>query len=129
MILIDLWLSNVKDNGKGDLSIMFIGNKCDLKNNREVTVEEVELKAKEYGADFIEVSALSVENIQKAFEILIRKMAKLEIEDYEKKYNKLKKDYDILKKDYDILKNELDKAKNIISNLDNKFKENLNEIN
>ncbi len=129
MILIDLWLSNVKDNGKGDLSIMFIGNKCDLKNNREVTVEEVELKAKEYGADFIEVSALSGENIQKAFEILIRKMAKLEIENYEKKYNKLKKDYDILKKDYDILKNELDKAKNIISNLDNKFKENLNEIN
>ena len=114
MILIDLWLSNVKDNGKGDLSIMFIGNKCDLKNNREVTVEEVELKAKEYGADFIEVSALSGENIQKAFVILIRKMAKLEIEDYEKKYNKLKKDYDILKKDYDILKSELDKAKNII---------------
>ena len=126
----DYWLRYAKDYGKEDVSIMFIGNKCDLKkNNREVTEEEVELKAKKYGANFIEVSALSGENIQQAFEILIRKMVNLEMEDYETKYNKLKKNYDILKKDYDILKNELDKDKNIISNFDNKFKENLNEIN
>ena len=64
------------------------------------------------------------------------KESKNESNNIKDKYDKLKKDYDILKKNYDKLKNdndklndELNKAKNIISNIENKVKENLKEIN
>ena len=68
----------------------------------------------------------------------LKKVKKLKDESnhYKSEYDKLKKDYDILKKNYDKLKNdndklndELNKAKNIISNIENKVKENLKEIN
>ena len=109
----------------------------DLKDGREITVEEGELKAKKYGADYIETSAVSGENIEKALEILIRRVTKIGTEDfYKSAYNKLKRDYDKLKKDYDKLKkdndnlsNELNKVKLTNFNNEDKLKKNLNEIN
>ena len=119
-----------KEVENSDIPMVIIGNFCDLKDKREVTVEEGELKAKKYGADFIETSALSGENIQKAFEILMRKVTKVWTADfYKKEIDKLKKNNDKLKEDNAKLNNELNKAKNIISNFEKKVQGNLNEIN
>ena len=143
---IDSWIKLLKEAIKDNIPIIIIGTQCDLEDYREITVEEGELKAREYGADFIETSALSGEKILKAFEILMRRVTKIGTEDYYKSvYDKLKRDYDklkadndndILKKDYDKLKkdndnltNELNKVKLTNFNNEDKLKKNLNEIN
>ena len=142
---IDSWIKILKEAIKDNIPIIIIGTKCDLKDDREITVEEGELKAKEYGADFIETSALSGENILKAFEILMRRVTKIGTEDYyksvydklkrdydklkadndtdilKKNYDKLKEDNDKLKKDYDILKKDYDKLKKDNDNLSNEL--------
>jgi len=134
--IIDKWIKLSKEVENNEIPMVIIGNCCDLKDKREVTVEEGELKAMKYRADFIETSALSGENIQKAFEILMKKMAKIGMEDYKSKYDKLKEDFDILMQNYDKLKedneklsNELNKNKYSIFNFEDKLKLNLNEIN
>ena len=141
---VDEWINFFKESENSDVPIIIIGNRCDLKDKREVSVEQGELKAKKYGADFIETSALSGLNIDKAFKILIKKVIKIEVKEplsnenkkLKIEYEKLQKDYETLKKNYDKLKDdndklndELNKAKNIISNIENKVKENLKEIN
>ena len=99
---IDSWIKILKEAIKDNIPIIIIGTKCDLNDYREITVEEGELKAKEYGADFIETSALSGKNILNAFEILMRRVTKIGTEDYYKSvYGKLKKDYNKLKLDND----------------------------
>ena len=134
--IIDKWIKLSKEVENSDIPMVIIGNCCDLQDKREVTVEEGELKAMKYRADFIETSALSGENIQKAFEILLKKMAKIGMEDYKSKYDKLKEDFDVLMQNYDKLKedneklsNELNKNKYSIFNFEDKLKLNLNEIN
>ncbi|KAK2971402.1 hypothetical protein RJ640_025352 [Escallonia rubra] len=51
---------------------MLVGNKCDLENIREVSVEEGKGLAEEEGLFFIETSALDSTNVIAAFEIVIR---------------------------------------------------------
>ncbi|KAG8387242.1 hypothetical protein BUALT_Bualt02G0001100 [Buddleja alternifolia] len=53
---------------------MLVGNKCDLENIREVSVEEGKSLAEEEGLFFTETSALDSTNVQKAFEIVIREI-------------------------------------------------------
>ena len=53
---------------------MLIGNKCDLEDQREITKEQGEEKAKSFGFSFIETSALSGENLEKGFEMLIKEI-------------------------------------------------------
>ena len=133
---IDEWIGLLKEAENNDIPMIIVGNRCDLKKERKVTVEECELKAMKYGADFIEVSALSGENIQKAFEILMKKVTGIGAENYKSKYDKLKQDFDKLLQSYNKLKedneklsNELIKAKCTIFNIEDKVKKNLNEIN
>ncbi|KAL6567048.1 hypothetical protein OROMI_015452 [Orobanche minor] len=51
---------------------MLVGNKCDLENIREVSVEVAEAYAEEKGLFFIETSALNSTKVKEAFEIVIR---------------------------------------------------------
>ncbi|XP_020552433.1 ras-related protein RABA5b [Sesamum indicum] len=53
---------------------MLVGNKCDLENIREVSVDEGKGLAEEEGLFFIETSALDSTNVNKAFEIVIREI-------------------------------------------------------
>ena len=68
---IDRWISDLKNSGDENLSIILIGNKCDLENERKVTKEEAKEKAQFYKLAFIETSALNGTNIEKAFELLL----------------------------------------------------------
>jgi len=42
------WLSELRLNGEKDLTIVLVGNKCDLIDDRQVTTEEATLKAEEF---------------------------------------------------------------------------------
>lgn len=51
---------------------MLVGNKCDLEDIRDVSVEEGKTLAEEEGLFFIETSALDSTNVTTAFDIVIR---------------------------------------------------------
>lgn len=53
---------------------MLVGNKSDLENIRDVSVEEGKSLAEAEGLFFIETSALDSTNVKKAFEIVIREI-------------------------------------------------------
>ena len=53
---------------------MLVGNKCDLENIRDVSVEEGKSLAEEEDLFFMETSALESTNVQTAFEIVIREI-------------------------------------------------------
>lgn len=53
---------------------MLVGNKCDLEDIREVSVEEGKSFAEEEGLFFMETSALEATNVQTAFEMVIREI-------------------------------------------------------
>ena len=68
---IDKWIGELKTNGSEDILIILVGNKSDLEDKREVSTDEGEKKAKQYGIAFCETSALQGKNIEYAFNILI----------------------------------------------------------
>jgi Ras-related protein Rab-2A len=54
----------VRQNGNPDMTIMLIGNKCDLDARRQVSFEEGERFAKENGLIFTETSAKTAFNVE-----------------------------------------------------------------
>ena len=71
---IDKWRNELVNSCNKEVTIMLIGNKCDLEDQREITKEQGEEKAKSFGFSFIETSALSGENLEKGFEMLIKEI-------------------------------------------------------
>uniref|UniRef100_A0A7S3UDU3 Uncharacterized protein n=1 Tax=Picocystis salinarum TaxID=88271 RepID=A0A7S3UDU3_9CHLO len=59
------WIEEVRAERGTDVIIMLVGNKTDLK--RQVSIEEGEAKAQEYGVMFIETSAREGFNIKALF--------------------------------------------------------------
>ena len=68
---LDKWMTEIKDKTSNDIKLMIIGNKIDLKQFREVTIEEAVAKAKELGIPLMETSALDSTNVKKAFNNLL----------------------------------------------------------
>ena len=62
----------MKEFGESNLCILLVGNKCDLDNIRQVSIEEVTKKAEQYGVGFCETSALNSKNVNFAFQELIK---------------------------------------------------------
>ena len=60
----------VKEAGK-DISIILVGNKCDLESERKVSKEQGEEKARSMNASFFETSALSTVNIDDIFNEIV----------------------------------------------------------
>ena len=73
----DNWLNNLRASADKKCSIILIGNKSDLENKREVSIEQGEEKAKNNEIAFMETSALSGDNIDKAFEMMINEAYKI----------------------------------------------------
>lgn len=61
------WLEDAKTNSNTAITIMLIGNKCDLENKRQVSKEEGEAFAKANGLVFMETSAKTAQNVDDAF--------------------------------------------------------------
>ena len=68
---IDNWIIDLRTNGDKDILVILIGNKSDLAEQREVTPEEAQTKAEQYNIGFLETSAKSGDNIDKAFTELV----------------------------------------------------------
>lgn len=66
------WLDELNTHCDTTVARMLVGNKCDLENIRDVSVEEGKKLAEEEELFFIETSALDSTNVNTAFEIVIR---------------------------------------------------------
>lgn len=68
------WLDELTTHCDTTVARMLVGNKCDLENIRDVSVEEGKNLAEEEGLFFMETSALESTNVQTAFEMVIREI-------------------------------------------------------
>ena len=73
---IEKWVSDVTAVADKKITIVLIGNKSDLEDQRQVTKEQGEEKSSKLEIAFLETSALSGENLEKAFEMMINEVYK-----------------------------------------------------
>ena len=71
---VNRWISDIISTCGKSLSIILLGNKSDLEDQRQISKEQGEEKAKTYQLAFLETSALSGENLEKAFNMLINEI-------------------------------------------------------
>ena len=71
---LEKWVNDLKSAGDPKITIILIGNKSDLEENRQVSKEQGEEKAKSFGCAFLETSALSGDNIGKAFNMMVKEI-------------------------------------------------------
>ena len=71
---LEKWVNDLKSAGDPKITIILIGNKSDLEENRQVSKEQGEEKAKRFGCAFLETSALSGDNIDKAFNMMVKEI-------------------------------------------------------
>jgi small GTP-binding protein len=67
---VEKWYEHVQKEAGKDISIILVGNKCDLENERKVSKEKGQDKAKNLNCAFFETSALSGINIAEIFDDL-----------------------------------------------------------
>ena len=70
------WAEQLKSAADKNLTIIIVGNKVDLEDQRQIKTEEGQNKANELESAFIETSASSGTNIDKAFEMMINEVYK-----------------------------------------------------
>ncbi|KAF7822262.1 ras-related protein RABA6b-like [Senna tora] len=68
------WLRELREYGNQDMVVILVGNKCDLKESRQVEEEEGRVVAEEEGLCFMETSALQNLNVEEAFLEMITKI-------------------------------------------------------
>jgi small GTP-binding protein len=65
------WLSELRGNADRDIAIMLVGNKSDLRQQRQVSTEEAKAFSQRNKVAFMETSALDASNVDAAFNELI----------------------------------------------------------
>ena len=73
---IEKWVNDLTSTADKKLTIVVIGNKCDLEDQRQITKEQGEEKANKLEVAFLETSAFSGENLDKAFEMMVNEIYK-----------------------------------------------------
>ena len=73
---IDKWINDLKAAADKKLTIVVIGNKCDLEDQRQITKEQGQEKAGKLEVAFMETSAFSGENLDRAFEMMTNEIYK-----------------------------------------------------
>ena len=71
------WVNSIREEVSNKVVIVLIGNKVDLEKKRQVETEKGEKIADEFDMPFFECSALTGENINKAFETLAKKLVEV----------------------------------------------------
>jgi small GTP-binding protein len=73
---VEEWIELMKSSAKEDdlYEIMIVGNKTDRVNDRKVKYKDAIILARKYGAHYIETSALTNQNIEEMFEILVEEI-------------------------------------------------------
>ncbi|KAG5518581.1 hypothetical protein PMAC_002977 [Pneumocystis sp. 'macacae'] len=70
------WVSNIQQYAAEDVNKILVGNKCDWEERRVISPEQGQNLAEEYGMLFLEASAKSNINVDKAFFVLSREIKK-----------------------------------------------------
>ena len=73
---VERWVSDVISVADKKITIVLIGNKSDLEDQRQVTKEEAQDKANKLEIAFMETSAFSGDNLDKAFEMMMNEVYK-----------------------------------------------------
>ena len=68
---VEKWYEQAQKEAGKDISVILVGNKCDLENERKVPKEKGEEKAKYFKCPFFETSALSKVNINEIFNEMV----------------------------------------------------------
>ena len=72
------WIQDARSYGHENINFLLIGNKSDMSKDREVTIDEGKDLAFSEGFNFIETSARTAQNVERAFfELSIRVMEKI----------------------------------------------------
>jgi Ras-related protein Rab-6A len=72
------WVDDVRTERGSDVIIVLVGNKTDLNEKRQVSIEEGEKKAKEFNVLFIETSAKAGYNVKALFRKIAQALPGLE---------------------------------------------------
>ena len=73
---VDKWVNDVTAVADKKITIILIGNKSDLEDQRQVSKEQGQDKANKLEIAFMETSAFSGENLDKAFDMMINEVYK-----------------------------------------------------
>ena len=73
---VERWVNDVISVADKKITIVLIGNKSDLEDQRQVTKEEAQDKANKLEIAFMETSAFSGDNLDKAFEMMMNEVYK-----------------------------------------------------
>ena len=68
---VDKWFEQAQKEASKDVSVILVGNKCDLENDRKIPREKGEEKAKNMNCPFFETSALSKIKIDDIFNEMV----------------------------------------------------------
>ena len=68
----DYFLPKIQDDGNDEIPVIIIGNKSDLKNSREVSIEDAFELASKYNYPYKETSCLNNTNLNEIFEYIIK---------------------------------------------------------
>ena len=69
----------VREHAESSIVTMLVGNKCDLKHLRAVSIEDAKKYASDSGLSFIEASALDATNVEEAFTQTITKVHEVQL--------------------------------------------------
>ena len=79
---VEKWYEEIRKSAEKEISVILVGNKCDLENERKVSIELGQSKAKNLNCPFFETSARSEVNIKEIFNAMLDNI-------YEKNGNEL----------------------------------------
>ena len=73
---LNTWLIEIEKNASKNVYKILVGNKCDMENERKVTVEQGREFAEQYGMKFFETSAKISTNVSDAFIAMTKEVMK-----------------------------------------------------
>ncbi len=73
---LNTWLIEIEKNASKNVYKILVGNKCDMENERKVTVEQGKEFADQYGMKFFETSAKVSTNVSDAFIAMTKEVMK-----------------------------------------------------